>query len=45
MVWEEFTKTVISLLLAMGFKCIIYQMRGDIFPYAKIEERMKMNMN
>ena len=45
MVWEEFSKTVISLLLAMGFKCIIYQMKGNISLYAKIEGRVRMNIN
>ena len=45
MVWDEFRKHVISLLLAMGFKHFIYHMKGYIFLYAKIEERMQMNMN
>ena len=39
MVWDDFRKYVISLLLAMGFKRFIYQIKGNI------EERMKMNMN
>ena len=41
MVWGPFSKTVISLLLGMGFIRIIYQMKGNIFLYAKIGKRIK----
>ena len=45
MVWGQFSKTVISLLLGMGFKRIIYQMKRNICLYAKIGERIGMDMN
>ena len=45
MVWGQFGKTVISLLLGMGFKNIIYQMKGNIFLYAKIGKWIRTNMN
>ena len=36
MVWGQYSKTVISLLLGVGCKRIIYQMKGNIFLHAKI---------
>ena len=33
MVWGRFDKTVISRSVIMGFKRVIYQMKGDIFLY------------
>ena len=45
MVWAQFSKTVISLLLGMGFLRIIYQMKGNIFLDASIGNRIKIDMN
>ena len=45
MVWGQYSKTVISLLLVMGFKHVIHQMKGNIFLYPMIEDRIKMNVN
>ena len=45
MVWSQFSKTEISLLLGMGFKRIIYQMKGNTSLYAWIGERIGMDMN
>ena len=45
LVWGQLSKTVISLLLGMGFKQIIYKIKGNILLYAKIGKRIRMNMN
>ena len=45
MVWGQFSKTVISLLLEMALKRIIYQMKGNIFLYAMIGKRIRIDMN
>ena len=45
MVWDHFSKTEISLPLVIGFKHVIYQMKGDIFLYHLIKNRTGMNLN
>ena len=44
-VWGQYSKTVISLLLGMGFKRIIHQIKDNMCLHAKIGNRIKMNMN
>ena len=44
MAWAQFSKTVISLLLGMGFKRIIYQMKGNISLDANIGNIIKIDM-
>ena len=44
-VWGQFSKTDISLLLGMGFKRIIYQMKGYTSIYAYIGEKIGLDMN
>ena len=41
----QFSKTVISLPLGMGFKCVIHRLKGNIFLYSNKAERIKMNLN
>ena len=45
MVWDHFSKTEICLPLLMGFKRVIYQIKGDIFLYHLVEDRIGMNLN
>ena len=44
MVCSPFSKTAISLLLGMGYKYIIYQMKGNMFLHAKIVKRIQLNL-
>ena len=45
MVWGQFSKTVISLPLGIGFKRVIHQMKGNVCLYPNIVEKIKMNLN
>ena len=41
-VWSRSRKIVILLPLSMGFKSVIYQMKGNIFLYPMIEDMIIM---
>ena len=45
MVWDYFSKTDRSLPLVMGFKRVKYQIKGDIFLYHLVENRIGMNLD
>ena len=45
MVWSHFSNTAISSPLGMGFKRVMHQMKGSIYLYPEIREKIRINMN